>query len=669
MTTASPFVKWAGGKRQILAQIRRRLPKTMETYYEPFVGGGAVLFALANRKAFKRAVINDPNKELMDTYLALATGKVKDIVDILIDYPNTREFYNEIRDLNPVGIPELELRVARFLYLNKTCFTPGSLVLTEDENYVEIEKVQVGARLWGGRVVQEVLTQPYTDTIIRIRLQSNPFTASVTKDHPFLTITGKPRDQKQDPRTTAQLLEAIMLKPAADLREGDFLFLPSKGTVEARIDWMSFWPLNSTVGPQAKEPSLDLTDELGICRLLGYYAAEGNPRFQYGQVAGVQWTFNKDEPQYIQDVVSICQATFGLTPSVYPQEGESVCIQLQSVHVSRFIHALVPGQTWAKDPTQRKTKHLNKVLMKAPISLQLEILKGWFRGDAGLKSNLRMGLYSLTGTCTVIPMAHQMYRLAQRCGLRPSWWVTNPKTKTHPKGEPAAQVALCIRDEINSLGFDLPPMNKKSCPQRKFIGGYIAVRIKKITPLEYSGIVHNLEVDGDHLLCVDGIISHNCFNGLYRVNQSGGFNTPYGKYPNPNICDTAGLQEAARALQGVTVECGDFATSVAEAKSGDVVYFDPPYLPKSETANFTSYTEGGFTLLDHERLARTFRELAERGVSVLLSNADVKKSRELYAGFRISRIQARRNINSDGEKRGEVNELLIGANLPPMTSL
>lgn len=280
MTTASPIVKWAGGKRQLLAQIRRRLPKTMDTYYEPFIGGGAVFFALANRKAFKRAVICDINKELTDTYQALATGRVMDVVDVLIHYPNTREFYEEIRARNPKDIPELELRVARFLYLNKTGF-----------------------------------------------------------------------------------------------------------------------------------------------------------------------------------------------------------------------------------------------------------------------------------------------------------------------------------------------------------------------------------------------------NGLYRVNQSGGFNTPYGKYPNPNICDVTALQEAARVFENVTVECGDYASILDDAKQGDAVYFDPPYLPKSDTANFTSYTEGGFGLLEHERLARKYRELAERGVAVLLSNADVKEARALYPGFRIARVPARRNINSDGEKRGTVSELLIGANLPPMTAL
>jgi DNA adenine methylase len=280
MTTAKPVVKWAGGKKQLLAQIRCRLPKTMETYFEPFIGGGAVFFALANRKAFKRAVINDMNKELMDTYLALATGKVKDVIDILIDYPNNRDFYNEIRARNPVEIPEIELRVARFIYLNKTGF-----------------------------------------------------------------------------------------------------------------------------------------------------------------------------------------------------------------------------------------------------------------------------------------------------------------------------------------------------------------------------------------------------NGLYRINQSGGFNTPFGKYPNPNICDAAGLQEAARALQGVTIECRDYALSIESAKPGDVIYFDPPYLPVSETANFTSYTEDGFGLVEHERLARIFHEVADRGVSVLLSNANVKRARDLYAGCRLSRVQARRNINSAGDKRGVVGELLVGANLPRMSSL
>lgn len=158
-------------------------------------------------------------------------------------------------------------------------------------------------------------------------------------------------------------------------------------------------------------------------------------------------------------------------------------------------------------------------------------------------------------------------------------------------------------------------------------------------------------------------LNKTCFNGLYRVNSKGEFNAPFGKYTNPTVCDAEGLREAARALQGVTIECQDFALSVAASEPGDAIYFDPPYLPSSETANFTAYTSEGFTLADHERLANTFQELADRGVTVLLSNADVKTTRKLYAGHWITRIQARRSINCSADKRGPVGEVLVGANL------
>jgi DNA adenine methylase len=273
MTTAEPVVKWAGGKRQLLAQIRRRLPKKISTYYEPFVGGGAVFFALANRKTFEKAVIADVNQELMDTYSLLEEGRVGDLVEVLRLYQNTKEFFDSIKALDPTEMPKL-LRVARFLFLNKTGF-----------------------------------------------------------------------------------------------------------------------------------------------------------------------------------------------------------------------------------------------------------------------------------------------------------------------------------------------------------------------------------------------------NGLFRVNSSGGFNVPYGKYPNPNFCDAPRFREAARALKGTTIKCLDFESVVADAKPGDAIYFDPPYLPKSDTANFTAYTDKGFGIQEHTRLAKVFKEKADAGIPVLLSNSDTKIARELYRGFRISRVQAVRSINSDGEKRGPIGELLISANL------
>jgi DNA adenine methylase len=159
-------------------------------------------------------------------------------------------------------------------------------------------------------------------------------------------------------------------------------------------------------------------------------------------------------------------------------------------------------------------------------------------------------------------------------------------------------------------------------------------------------------------------LNRTCYNGLYRVNRKGEFNAPFGDYTNPMICDENNLREAALALAGVRCTATDYATAVAKAGSGDVVYIDPPYLPRSLTSNFTSYTKGGFPFAEHERLASIFRDLANRGVKVLLSNTDQKVIRDLYHGFRISRVSAVRNINSDGEGRGVVNEILVSANLP-----
>lgn len=156
-------------------------------------------------------------------------------------------------------------------------------------------------------------------------------------------------------------------------------------------------------------------------------------------------------------------------------------------------------------------------------------------------------------------------------------------------------------------------------------------------------------------------LNKTCFNGLYRVNKAGGFNVPFGKFKNPpTILDADNLRAVAKVLNHhVTLLDGDFATAVDNAQSGDAVYFDPPYVPVNTTANFTSYTSDGFTIDDQHRLVASFRLLVERGVAVVASNSDTDVIRELYKGFEIHEIQARRSINSKGDKRGSVGELII----------
>lgn len=155
-------------------------------------------------------------------------------------------------------------------------------------------------------------------------------------------------------------------------------------------------------------------------------------------------------------------------------------------------------------------------------------------------------------------------------------------------------------------------------------------------------------------------LNKTCFNGLYRVNKSGRFNTPFGKYTNPPICDESNIHACSKVLnQEASLHTGDFTQVLDDASPGDLVYFDPPYVPLSTTANFTSYTAGGFTLNDQYRLAAVFKDLAARGVSVLLSNSDTEVVRALYDGFEIHVIPAKRAINSKANGRGPVNEVIV----------
>jgi DNA adenine methylase len=150
-----------------------------------------------------------------------------------------------------------------------------------------------------------------------------------------------------------------------------------------------------------------------------------------------------------------------------------------------------------------------------------------------------------------------------------------------------------------------------------------------------------------------------CFNGLYRVNRSGKFNAPFGKYDNPSLYDRANILACSEALQNfATLRVGDYAAAVHDAQSGDIVYFDPPYVPVSETSNFTSYS-GQFGADEQRALASLFRELVGRGVMCIESNSDAPLVHELYEGFDLHVVGAKRNVNSKGDKRGKVNELVV----------
>jgi DNA adenine methylase len=156
-------------------------------------------------------------------------------------------------------------------------------------------------------------------------------------------------------------------------------------------------------------------------------------------------------------------------------------------------------------------------------------------------------------------------------------------------------------------------------------------------------------------------LNRTCYNGLYRLNNKGQFNAPFGFYKNPLICDSENMRAVSMALRQVELLVGDFGDAAARAEPGDLVYFDPPYVPMSATASFTHYTGQTFGPDDQRRLARLFDDLMERGVYVMLSNSATPLSRELYAAHAVSTsvVLASRKINCDGRKRGSVEELIV----------
>ena len=207
---------------------------------------------------------------------------------------------------------------------------------------------------------------------------------------------------------------------------------------------------------------------------------------------------------------------------------------------------------------------------------------------------------------------------------------------------------ITIRDRVNDLIASLKNHEKNYQKDSKFY--YYSIR----------GSNPRSQIEKTSRLL---FLNRTCFNGLYRVNSKGKFNVPLGKYTNPNIVNEENLHSVSNVLQSskVSINCRDFEAVLRDAKKGDLVYFDPPYQPVSDTANFTSYTNKDFTYDDLSRLANLCMKLDAKGCNVLLSNSNSKEVADMFSEkpWKISKIQANRSINSNSKKRTGHFELLI----------
>jgi len=205
---------------------------------------------------------------------------------------------------------------------------------------------------------------------------------------------------------------------------------------------------------------------------------------------------------------------------------------------------------------------------------------------------------------------------------------------------------------------------------------YLQVRDQRFNPLRAEWRIRGAALDdySPELAAMLIYLNRTGYNGLFRQNASGTYNVPPGRYDRPRIADhrLLGRVSAALAAPGIRLEHAPFESLLAEARAGDFVYLDPPYAPLSATANFRGYTGRGFSDRDQQRLQAMLITLAGRGVQVLLSNSVAPSISALYednaavaaAGLRSFRVPARRSINSRGDRRGSVEELVV-SNVAP----
>ncbi|MDR1686179.1 MAG: DNA adenine methylase [Desulfovibrio sp.] len=223
------------------------------------------------------------------------------------------------------------------------------------------------------------------------------------------------------------------------------------------------------------------------------------------------------------------------------------------------------------------------------------------------------------------------------------------------------QTYICIRDEIDELLEKLKTLERRYLRADDNKRNYIYYKCR-----ERFNFLKLSDSKSPELAALFIFLNRTCFNGLYRVNRKGEYNVPMGSYRNPTICDADNLRAVSHNLQGAIVVCADFKESRNFIDKNTFAYFDPPYRPLTVTSSFTSYSQDGFDDRAQADLARFIDSMSEKGAYIIASNSDPKNIDsadnffdELYAKHKIHRISASRMINSVGDSRGKISELLI----------
>lgn len=219
----------------------------------------------------------------------------------------------------------------------------------------------------------------------------------------------------------------------------------------------------------------------------------------------------------------------------------------------------------------------------------------------------------------------------------------------------------CIKADVKELIKHLKTLQSEflSLSDENRKGYFLKVR-NRYNEIHLNG-KYDFEKAADFLF-----LNKTCFNGLYRVNSKGEFNVPFGKYKNPLISDSENLTLINKLLQNVEIRFGDYSVCEEYVNGKTFVYFDPPYRPLIENTSFVGYDKSGFNDDNQKELAEFIKKLDKQNCLVMLSNSDPKNTNsndnffdELYKGFEIDRIFAKRMINCQADKRGDITEIVV----------
>lgn len=385
------------------------------------------------------------------------------------------------------------------------CLSENTLVRTNDERLISIKDIKDGDLIFPNRLVKKSMHRHHIGDMVNIKIQGMPDLLSVTREHQVLSIPKRTSSHKQEYRKNEDLWSSRSLVKAENLQIGDYLLVPLGG-LETNISWK--WEnVSKKHGLRRQDVNFNELCQEELFRFLGYYTAEGHIQRVNGNAAGVLLSFGAHEiDTWIKDCVSCIEKVFGMTPEVKLGEHPGVAqIKIWSSSIAEFIEKYISGKS-------ANTKCLAADLLTAPTKLQKELLIGWLRGDGGMYYDVR-NKSKLTGTTASKVLARNMFSIALRCGLRPSWKVRRNNI----------DVYFSSSEDISSLGWKTQAKTLKTT--RRIINGHMLVRIKNVTIEKYDGYVYDLDVDGDDLFAAPYVLVHNCdppyFNRehLYSFNE------------------------------------------------------------------------------------------------------------------------------------------------------